>query len=106
MKKWGKPDGKKVRTTATPMDAPLDLSSDEAIRKFSKQRLVDLARSGGDTAARQAASELLERVEPKAVAKAEQLTRSESQRICDVYDNLFGETRCPACGHKFIKADL
>ena len=71
---------------------------------FQGRRLIELASSGGDTAARQAASELLEHVEPKAAQKEAQLAKSEALRICDTYDALFGETLCPACGHKFTKA--
>ena len=46
---------------------PLDPFDDEAIKHFSRQKLIDLANSDNATAARQAASELLERTEPKGV---------------------------------------
>jgi len=93
VKKWGKSSEgpKKVRSTSAPAEAPTDPFSDEQIRHFSRKRLIELASSGGDTAARQAASELLERAEPKAAPKTEQLSRADALRICDIYDRHFRE---------------
>lgn len=77
---------------------PLDPFDDEAIKKFSRQRLIDLANSGGDTAARQAASELLERVEPRAVPKQERISAQEVSNITHIYDQLFSGLYCEHCG--------
>jgi len=104
MTKWAKPAGSKKAPSA-PVEVPTDLNNDEEIRNFSKKRLIELARHGGDTAARLAASELLERVEPKAEKKEAQLSKSEALKICDTYDRLFGTTTCPKCKHQFVKAD-
>src|SRR5215471_9725221 len=76
---------------------PLDPYDDEAIKRFSRQKLIDLANSDNATAARQAASELLERTEPKAEKREAQLSRTEALRICDIYDEFFAGQYCDKC---------
>ena len=99
MKKWDKPiDGKKVRPTATPAEVPTDPFSDEAIRAFSRKRLLELASSGGDTAAIRALTELLERSEPKNVPKQERLSSEQLERQNDIFEAHFSGLYCDKCG--------
>ena len=77
---------------------PLDPFDDEAIKHFSRQKLIDLANSDNATAARQAASELLERTEPKGVPKHERLSNFELRRQNDIFDEIFAGEYCDKCG--------
>jgi len=76
---------------------PLDPFDDEAIKQFSRQKLIDLANSDNATAARQAASELLERTEPKGVPKQERLSNDELRRQNDIFDEIFKGEYCDRC---------
>ena len=83
---------------------PIDVFDDEAIRRFSRQKLLELAQSGGNTAARQALSELLERSEPRNVPRQERLSNDEVKRITSVYDAIFEGEYCPQCKRGTPKA--
>jgi len=98
MKKWTKASNPKhLRPTARPVEAPIDPFSDDEIRRFTRQRLIELAKDGGDTAAIRALTELLERAEPKSQPKEEQMTKAEALRICDIYEREFAGEYCSVC---------
>jgi len=79
---------------------PAEGLSDEQLKQFSRQRLLELAKQNrAPSVAKAAAAELWERVEPKKERPEAQMSSAEAARIATIYDRLFGETPCPKCGH-------
>jgi len=86
-----------INHNATAVSA--DDLSDEALKQFSKKRLLELAKQNrAPSVAKAAATELLERVEPKKERADAQMTATDAARIADIYERLFGKA-CPNCGH-------
>ena len=65
--------------------------SDEALKQYTRKRLLQLAgQNRAPSVAKAAATELLERVEPKRDRQEAQLSTKDAARLSEIYDRLFG----------------
>jgi hypothetical protein len=86
--------------------AGVDFDDQEQLKAFSTKRLVQLASQDANlAAAKAAASEILERVSPKADKVDPPMSNKDAAHISGVggvYDRIFEQfMRCPACGVHF-----